>query len=105
MNRRDREIAQELKREVAKIARVVDFRVFGSRARGDEDEFSDLDVFIEVQSLDPILKDQISDVVWEVGLKSEIVISALVCSADQIVNTPFRSAPIIQNIMEEGIVL
>jgi predicted nucleotidyltransferase len=31
---------------------LIDFKVYGSKARGDEDEFSDLDFFIEVASLD-----------------------------------------------------
>ena len=34
-------IARELKKRIGEAARLVDFRVFGSRARGDGDEGQD----------------------------------------------------------------
>jgi hypothetical protein len=42
----DRRVAATLKRHLAEIGRPVDFRVFGSRARGDATGEADLDVFI-----------------------------------------------------------
>jgi len=52
MTKKDMEIAKELKEKLSKVVDLVDFRVFGSRARGDQDEYSDLDIFIEVENLD-----------------------------------------------------
>ena len=46
MKQRDERITKELKERILKIAQLLDFRVFGSRARGDENEYSDMDVFI-----------------------------------------------------------
>ena len=51
MKERDVEIARQLKERLSEVASLIDFRVFGSRARGDDDEDSDMDVFIEVESL------------------------------------------------------
>ena len=42
MKLNDREIAKELKERLSKIVNLLDFRVFGSRARGDADEHSDM---------------------------------------------------------------
>jgi predicted nucleotidyltransferase len=82
---------------------LIDFRVYGSRARGDDEEFSDLDVFIEVASLDQKTKDLISDIAWEVGLENLIVISPLVFTLDEVEKSPLRVSPILVNINEEGI--
>jgi predicted nucleotidyltransferase len=46
MNPIDYKIAQELKTRIAQVAELIDFRVYGSRARGDDDEYSDMDVFV-----------------------------------------------------------
>ena len=41
MTEKDCEIARELKDRLSEVVQVVDFRVFGSRARGVADEYSD----------------------------------------------------------------
>jgi predicted nucleotidyltransferase len=99
----DYKIARELKNRLAETVELIDFKVYGSRARGDVDQFSDLDVFIEVASLDKKTKDLISDIAWEVGLENMIVISPLVFTLDEIENSPLRASPILLNINEEGI--
>lgn len=103
MNPRDYRIASELKRRLAEAVEMIDFKVFGSKARGDDDEFSDLDVFIEVALLDRKTKDAISEIAWEIGLENSIVISPLVFSVDETENSPLRASPILLNIKEEGV--
>jgi uncharacterized protein len=103
MTPRDYKIARELKQRLAEAVELIDFRVYGSRARGDDEEFSDLDVFIEVASLDKKTKDLISDIAWEVGLENLIVISPLVFTLDEVEKSPLRVSPILVNINEEGI--
>ena len=104
MTERDRLIAKELKGKIAQIAPLVDFRVFGSRARGDADEDSDLDVFIELETTDRELESKISNAVWEVGINNGcIVISPLVFSRYEIEESPLRVSPIVKAITEEGV--
>ncbi len=105
MTSKDYEVAKKLKERLSGVVRLMDFRVFGSRARGDEDEYSDLDVFVEVPSLDKQLKEKILDVVWEVGFENFMVISLLIFTKDEIENSPLRSSPIVKNIVEEGVVI
>ncbi|MDO8444557.1 MAG: nucleotidyltransferase domain-containing protein [Deltaproteobacteria bacterium] len=99
----DARIARGLKKRLSEVAKLVDFKVFGSRARGNADEYSDMDVFLEVESLNKSLKDRISDIAWEVGFENYIVISTLIFTRDEIENSPLRASPILHNIAEEGV--
>jgi len=103
MREKDRAIAEQLKRRLSGIVQLIDFKVFGSRARGDADEYSDLDVFIEVEAIDPALRDAISDAVWEVGYQNYTVISPLIFTRDELERSPLRASPIVRSIAEEGV--
>jgi uncharacterized protein len=105
MKQKDYEITKILKEKLCKVIRLVDFRVFGSRAIGNADEYSDMDVFIEVESLNKKLKENISEIVWEVGFENFVVISPLVYTKEEIENSPLRSSPIVKNIIEKGVVV
>ena len=103
MNPRDYKIAREFKKRLAEAMEIMDLRVYGSKARGDDDEFSDLDIFIEVLTLDRKTKDLISEIAWETSLENSVVISPLVFSVDEIENSALRASPILLNIREEGV--
>lgn len=105
MTPKDYEIARELKKKLSEVVQLIDFRVFGSRARGDADEYSDMDVFIEVETIDRGLKRKISDITWEVGFQYLIVIVPLIFTRDEIEKSPIRSSPIVKNIVEEGVLV
>lgn len=102
MKDKDRGVALELKNRLAGFVQLVDFCVFGSRARGDAMEDSDMDVFIEVENLDKDLKERVQDAVWEVGFENFMVISPLIFTREELENSPLRSSPIVRVIKEEG---
>lgn len=77
--------------------------MFGSRARGDWQEDSDLDVFIEVPDLDAILRRKISEIAWEISLEDGVVISTFVATSDALVESPLAANPILRVIQSEGI--
>lgn len=105
MNSDDRRIAEELKRRLSAAVSLVDFRVFGSRARGDAGEDSDMDVFIEIEDVDPGIRERIMDAAWEVGFDHGMLISPLVMTRDEVERSPLRSAPIVRSVLEEGVVV
>jgi len=103
MNQKDYRIAKRLKEKLSEVVQIIDFRVFGSRAQNKGDEYSDMDIFLEVPFLNKELKDKIYDIVWEIGFENYIVISSIIFTKDEIENSPLRSSPLLQNILEEGI--
>jgi predicted nucleotidyltransferase len=103
MNPKDYEIAKKLKRRLSEVVQIIDFKVFGSRAGNNADEYSDMDVFLEVESLNKDLKEKIQDLVWKVGFKNFIVISPLIFTIEEIEKSPLRASPIVKNIMAEGV--
>ena len=105
MNETDYNIAKELKSRISGITRVLDFKVFGSRARKDAGIDSDLDVYIEVKNIDDTLKDSIRHAAWEIGFEHSIYISVLIFTHDEINNTPLRSSPLVENIERQGITI
>ncbi|MCL4497882.1 MAG: nucleotidyltransferase domain-containing protein [Deltaproteobacteria bacterium] len=105
MTQQDREIAKELKNKLSEVVHLLDFRVFGSRARGDADEYSDMDVFIEVETINKQLKEHIEHIAWEIGFKHLIHISPIIFTRYELEDSPLRASPIVRNINEEGVKL
>ena len=65
----DKDIAQELKKRITGIVKVLDFKIFGSRARGDALEESDLDAFIAVEKITSNQRQKISEIASGVGFE------------------------------------
>jgi uncharacterized protein len=105
MKQNDYEIAKELKERLSQVVHLIDIRVFGSRARGDADEYSDMDIFIEVEFLDKKIRGRINDIIWEVGFNNSIYISPLIFTRYEIEESPLRASPIVENIFEDGVIV
>lgn len=104
MQDNDKRIALQLKDRLSTVVSLVDFKVFGSRARGDADEYSDLDIFIEVESINREQKTRISDIAWEVGFENDCtLIAPLIFTRYEIEESPLRISSIVQVIAEEGV--
>lgn len=99
----DRQIVLELRARLETVVQILDLRVFGSRARGDAQEDSDLDVFIKVTDLDRALREKIHDLAWEVGFEHDRVISTFVVTEMQVQMGAVGASPLLVKVLEEGV--
>lgn len=103
MTSNDYQIAKKLKDRLLNIVPLLDFRVFGSRAREDHEGYSDIDLFLEVDALSKELESKIYDIAWEIGYENLRVFSLHIFTKDEIENSPLRLSPIVKNIFNEGV--
>ena len=99
----DKNIARELRRRFSTIVTVVDFRIYGSRARGDATDESDFDVYLVVDSVTNAQRRRIDEVAWEVGFDCDRVIATIVATTEQIEHGPFGANPLLRIIERDGI--
>jgi predicted nucleotidyltransferase len=98
LSTKDARIARKVKRRLLEVAHVKQLIVYGSRARGTPEKYSDLDLYIELEDkVSPALRKKIREIAWEVSLDSGIVISTLVATEQ------LRGQPILKAIKAEGI--
>jgi predicted nucleotidyltransferase len=99
----DKFILQELSARIRE--RYSDARIwmFGSRARGDAGDDSDLDVCVVLKSTTEETYPFIRNVAWEVGFENERVITSVVLTESDFEFGPMSESTLVKNILSEGI--
>ena len=97
-----RELKDVLKRFLGDRIRLV---LYGSRARGDYADESDIDIAIIVQGLTRELKNQILNIVADIEIKHLTPLSTLVLSEEDFESLKKRERRIALDIEREGIPL
>ena len=94
-----KKLALTLRKKIGDIEIII----FGSRVRDDYDKFSDIDVCLIVKNMSPKVKEKIFNAVWKVGFEEGIVISPLIFTKKEWIDSPITESPIHKVINKEGI--
>ena len=83
--------------------RVEHVWLFGSKARGDSDEESDVDLLIVARDADDALREAIGDVAYALSLESGVLLCEHVVSSWRFAQMRARQEPLYRNITAEGV--
>ena len=90
-----------LKERLTSVYPILDFRIFGSKVRGQDTPQSDIDMMIKIAQLNPGIEAEIYDIVFDVNLENDCFISVIIFSKDEIEDGPMSESPVYKTIMEE----
>jgi hypothetical protein len=82
---------------------VVLVRLFGSKARGDFDAESDIDVLVVVKNSDWRFSDQVVVEVCDPNIEYNVVLSPIILSWDEYQRMQAYRAPFYQEVQRDGI--
>jgi len=106
MNQRQIEKAvQALKQElVHRFGIDVELRIFGSVARGDYHEHSDIDILVVLPGkVDNAIEEQVFDMAYDIELEYGLVIGTIVYSRDFWYSDRAVVMPLYKNIQRDGL--
>ncbi len=106
MNTIERQILETFKSTLLKRLAVHKVILFGSRARGDAELYSDMDVVVVLDKLSGVNDvDYISESAWEAGFESGIVVVPVVYSRDEWEKSPERYSLLAIAVEKEGVTI
>ena|SRR4030067_2841437 len=103
LNKNEEIAIVKLKKALEQRFNLLDFRVFGSKARGDASPDSDIDVMIEVDDYNPEIESEIDDIVFKINLEHDCFISTVIFGKKELEEGPLGESPIYKAIEKEGI--
>jgi predicted nucleotidyltransferase len=76
--------------------------LYGSAARGQMDEGSDIDLLVVLPQVNWEIQKEVSDLCFEAGLRCDRVISTLCYTTEEMEHSPLRSSPLVLTARREG---
>ena len=83
--------------------RLLDLRIYGSKAKGTDIKDSDVDVMIVLEELTPQIESQIDDLVFDVNLEHGCLITPLYFGRKELEVGPLSESPVYKKALQEGI--
>ncbi len=109
LNRLVEEAARDVRRriETRLPGRLLELRVFGSQARGEAKEDSDVDLFVLLDERDVAADKAIAEAVYETytAYEYELFLAPLIMSGAHFQDLVRRERLIARNILDEGVVI
>jgi predicted nucleotidyltransferase len=97
-------IVKELKTNISEKYELYEMRVFGSSARGDRREDSDIDVFVHIPQVNRRIEEDLFDIAYELELKYNFLID-LIVFGDETLKGQYAKSPIYEKVLSEGTVV
>ena len=92
-----------LKKALMEKFKILDFCIFGSKAKGKASPDSDIDVMIKVEDYTPEIESAIDNLVFEINLAYDCFISMVIFNKKELEEGPLGESPLYKVIEKEGI--
>jgi predicted nucleotidyltransferase len=105
------ELVLQTAQELARLLRerlgsaVVDVRLFGSHARGEADEHSDVDVAVVLEAVDWPTRRQVLDLATDLGLAREVRLSPTLFDRQTFERWQRQERALVVDVLREGLPL
>jgi predicted nucleotidyltransferase len=97
---------------LAKLARIfrseynaAEVLLYGSAARGQMDEASDIDIFVVLPKVDWQIEKELISLCFDAELECGRVFSVMCYSIDDLRSGPLSESPLVVNVRKQGLVL
>lgn len=105
LQRNEEQALFDLKTELEKEYELLDYRLYGSKAKGVDEPGSDIDVMIELAEATPEIEMDVAVLIFEINLAHDCFISAVIFSQNELEKGPMDQSPLYKAIQKDGIAL
>jgi predicted nucleotidyltransferase len=93
-------VSRQFKQTVEKKYDIVDIKLFGSSARKEHSQSSDIDIMVKLPKVNRYIEEDLFDIAYDLELEHDCLIDVIVIPEE--LN---HSIPLYQNIEKEGIAI
>jgi uncharacterized protein len=94
---------RNLKAALARDFPLVELRLFGSKARGDSSQESDIDVLVVLEDYDWDTKMAVVDLCTDISINHGVLLTPVLYSRAEYNSGPTRATPFYQAVAREGV--
>lgn len=93
-------ITSQLRQDIEQQYEIIDMRLFGSSARGDFSDSSDIDIMVRLPVVNRNIEEELFDLAYDLELEHDCLIDIIVLPAES-----DNIVPIYENIEKEGLAI
>ena len=102
----DKALLDRCRQAIRRVAPDADIILYGSRARGDAQEYSDYDILVLVdEPVGVALKDRILASIYPLELETGAMLTLVTYNRHQWESFPYKEMPFHQNVEQDGVAL